>query len=325
MPLPPPPRAFCAKCRSPVPLGTEGAERTACARCGATRRVIDIAVDAANWNHLIHHLGGTEPSAHPPSPRPRPRSIVERPPPHDCLFCRSVDARFTRVEHPIPESLGNDEDVIPPGFVCDACNQYFGSKVEAVVLDMPPILLERTAASIRTKKGRLPVYGRDTEAPLFAIPELPGALLSSDRGAPPSVVASEPSRLQWVRLTQLMLKMGLELLLATEFDPYDERFDAARRFARHAPRGAMWQLVVGQWASSLEELVVSYGRDAFGLTAQEAVYEYFLGAFPDGGIGFEFVFRTHVFGCRLDRPEFEHFDPTQLRHGRRLSLRDVMP
>jgi hypothetical protein len=48
---------------------------------------------------------------------------LERTPPFECLFCRTRDrSGFTRVEHAIPESLGNDDFVIPAGFVCDVCN-----------------------------------------------------------------------------------------------------------------------------------------------------------------------------------------------------------
>src|SRR5260370_33896829 len=80
-----------------------------------------------------------------------------RVPPFRCLFCGVRErSRFTRVEHPIPESLGNDDLVLPVGFVCDSCNQYFGSKIESRVLSAPPFDIERTSQAIRTKKGRLP-------------------------------------------------------------------------------------------------------------------------------------------------------------------------
>jgi len=32
-----------------------------------------------------------------------------RVPPYKCLFCLEQEVPFTRVEHPIPESLGNDD------------------------------------------------------------------------------------------------------------------------------------------------------------------------------------------------------------------------
>jgi hypothetical protein len=79
-------------------------------------------------------------------------------PPFDCLFCRSTAGPFNRIEHPIPESLGNDDLTLAKGFVCDPCNQYFGSKIEQRVLAAPPFNIERTAQAIPTKKGKLASY-----------------------------------------------------------------------------------------------------------------------------------------------------------------------
>jgi len=46
-----------------------------------------------------------------------------------CIFCLSENSSFSKEEHIIPESLGGEE-ILPKGFVCDRCNQYFGTKVE---------------------------------------------------------------------------------------------------------------------------------------------------------------------------------------------------
>src|SRR5260370_11045731 len=98
-------------------------------------------------------------TARKPSAAPTGSSPPVRMPPYQCLFCRQNDSfDFTRVEHPIPESLGNDNETLPAGFVCDTCNQYFGSKIEARMLAAPPFNIERTAQAIRTKKRKLPTY-----------------------------------------------------------------------------------------------------------------------------------------------------------------------
>src|SRR5258707_551446 len=81
-----------------------------------------------------------------------------RVPPHKCLFCLQTEVLFTRLEHPIPESLGNDEWVLPRGYVCDRCNQYFGSKVENRVINEPPFVMERLSFVVKSKKGRVPIY-----------------------------------------------------------------------------------------------------------------------------------------------------------------------
>ena len=81
-----------------------------------------------------------------------------REPPFKCLFCGTTQGSFESIEHPIPESMGNDDTFLPKGFVCDSCNQYFGSKVEQSIMASPPFNLERVAASIKTKKHRYAKY-----------------------------------------------------------------------------------------------------------------------------------------------------------------------
>jgi hypothetical protein len=71
-----------------------------------------------------------------------------------CLFCNSIGP-FTRVEHVIPEALGND-DLILSQQVCDRCNQYFGAEVENFVLGKTPLAFWRTFLGIRKKHKGLP-------------------------------------------------------------------------------------------------------------------------------------------------------------------------
>ena len=71
-----------------------------------------------------------------------------------CLFC-GYEGPYTRSEHIIPESLGND-DLILTNEVCDQCNQYFGKEIEAFVLEKTPLAFWRTFLGIATKKGNLP-------------------------------------------------------------------------------------------------------------------------------------------------------------------------
>ena len=47
-----------------------------------------------------------------------------------CIFCQSVSDQSRSKEHIIPESLGNTEHILPPGWVCDGCNNYLSLKVE---------------------------------------------------------------------------------------------------------------------------------------------------------------------------------------------------
>lgn len=86
----------------------------------------------------------------------------------ECIFCKQNSAGSHSVEHIIPESLGNEEHVLPPGVVCDACNNYFASNIEQVVLESGEFKTARFNLVIPNKRKRLPV--------------LPGVLLSGIAG-----------------------------------------------------------------------------------------------------------------------------------------------
>lgn len=79
--------------------------------------------------------------------------------PRRCLFCRQDASGSRSVEHVLPESLGNTTQVLPPGIVCDACNNYFARKVEAPVLGSDPILALRHIEAVPSKRGHVPDLG----------------------------------------------------------------------------------------------------------------------------------------------------------------------
>ena len=47
-----------------------------------------------------------------------------------CLFCKKDSDETKSIEHIVPESLGNKSFVLPLGYVCDKCNNYFALRVE---------------------------------------------------------------------------------------------------------------------------------------------------------------------------------------------------
>ena len=73
-----------------------------------------------------------------------------------CIFCKSHDRTFASREHIVPESLGNTSHILPPGIVCDACNNYFAVKVEGPVLSTPFFTQARSSSAIPNKRGRIP-------------------------------------------------------------------------------------------------------------------------------------------------------------------------
>ncbi len=72
-----------------------------------------------------------------------------------CIFCHKDSSTSKSVEHIIPESLGNKEHILPKGYVCDACNNYFSVKIEKEMLAQPYFVSMRRRNDIRTKHGRL--------------------------------------------------------------------------------------------------------------------------------------------------------------------------
>lgn len=73
-----------------------------------------------------------------------------------CLFCKR-DCKNTRsVEHIIPESLGNTTLVLPLGYVCDKCNNYFARKVEKPFMEIPEVQQMRLQLGVSNKKNRFP-------------------------------------------------------------------------------------------------------------------------------------------------------------------------
>lgn len=71
-----------------------------------------------------------------------------------CIFCHKDSSNSKSVEHIIPESLGNKEFILPIGYVCDACNNYFSVKIEKELLAQPYFVSMRRRNDIKTKHGR---------------------------------------------------------------------------------------------------------------------------------------------------------------------------
>lgn len=73
-----------------------------------------------------------------------------------CLFCKSDSTNSRAVEHIIPEALGNTTATLPPGVVCDNCNNYFARKVEKPFLESEAIVSLRFHQENPSKRGLIP-------------------------------------------------------------------------------------------------------------------------------------------------------------------------
>ena len=74
-----------------------------------------------------------------------------------CIFCKQSSESSKSVEHIIPESLGNTEHFLAKGIVCDKCNNYFATKIEQPLLQLPYFISVRHRNDIESKKGRIPI------------------------------------------------------------------------------------------------------------------------------------------------------------------------
>ena len=166
-----------------------------------------------------------------------------------CIFCGREAKGGRRVEHIIPESLGGgDWCVLPPGVVCDSCNQYFGSKVEGVATADYPLNVTRLMNGVITKKGKwatLPHYRGVLEArPMPGVIGLEPATYEIER----AILDRRITQFRMIAetrypalLCRMLLKIGIETIAYDNVtDALTERYDAAREFARAPRKGSQW-------------------------------------------------------------------------------------
>lgn len=215
-----------------------------------------------------------------------------------CMFCES-DGPFLKIEHIIPEALGNDNLTLKDE-VCDKCNQYFGSKIENFVLGKTPFAFWRTYLGVRKKRDKLPHV--DLSQPKKQKGILPsvhhlhdnfvGFTYHEDNSISVEIdddqilkeILSETKNQFRFVFTPLVLsmmgrflcKIGLELICSD--DPEKARteiFTQSRRFARYGEFKGLWPIFHAQ-SKSLQDLKHKY-TDSEGILSEDVLcYEYSL-------------------------------------------------
>ena len=144
--------------------------------------------------------------------------------PNRCALCSSQEG-FTTREHIVPESLGNDVLVLPPGWVCDLCNNVC-SAFESRALHNSILGFERCRLGVVTKKAK-PAKATVGGIEWIALPDEPPNVLSANVHH-----KQTPNRLPLLShgmtafkvhdksnadISRLLLKIGVELLAVRRF------------------------------------------------------------------------------------------------------------
>ncbi len=183
-----------------------------------------------------------------------------------CIFCESSVNTFTSAEHIIPESLGNTKTILPPGIVCDKCNNYFARKVEAELLNSDFFKFARFRNAIPSKKGKIPnlepILGPDSS--VLGMYKTTNGL----QGIYPLDIKSEqsfishldehksgtisypiPRKVNTYSMSRLLAKIGIELLTSRVINApgweeeviFKPELDALRKYARYGSQVFEWQ------------------------------------------------------------------------------------
>ena len=73
-----------------------------------------------------------------------------------CIYCLQTTGNFKSEEHIFPESLGNDELILPKGYVCDRCNNGILAQLDNALISFEPISFLQVQLVPHTKDGSLP-------------------------------------------------------------------------------------------------------------------------------------------------------------------------
>jgi hypothetical protein len=227
-----------------------------------------------------------------------------------CLFCRAQGDFETR-EHIVPESLGNDTDILENS-ICSSCQNYFGKEIEKAALEKTPIAIWRTYLGIQTKKKHLPSVNLDPPAG-GAIPALHPALeagigFSAHEDGSTSIdvydallkqrlflrdkdeyeyrMVASPWHLSI--LGRFLGKMGLEYVALADLNyALSVPFDDMRSFVRYGSRKSLWPIYWGK-KGKIEDLKGPIIWN--GLEGRQKIecYRYALGKLPKGEVLFAF-------------------------------------
>ena len=189
---------------------------------------------------------------------------------HKCIFCLDVSSNFNTIEHIVPESLGNDEDILENA-VCNKCQNYFGKEIESYILAKTPFGLWRTFAGTRTKKGKQPFFdpsqsiaskGRlndyhdSTDSNIAFHPD---SIEINDKNMMQQIISGEKTNFKLVLTPKMLIYIGRflgKIALEYWFDSFgenvfDAQFNDLRNYVRRGTINSIWPIMQGKLAENL--------------------------------------------------------------------------
>ncbi len=110
-----------------------------------------------------------------------------------CIFCKNDSTSSASVEHIIPESLGNKRYFLRKGIVCDTCNNYFATKIEKPLLELPYFVSVRHRNIIQNKKGKIP-----NDSGILLAPTAGLVNFHIDKSGKASIIVDDDSVMQFI-------------------------------------------------------------------------------------------------------------------------------
>ena len=181
--------------------------------------------------------------------------IGAHPVPGQCIWCRTpIDALSgfqTDTSHVLNQCLGNaNQQILPPGVVCLACNNYFGAKIDPALLAFAP--LRMMAALLEVMNPRKQRLFQSSVLGLGPIPDAPSTVINFTVTVSPAKLCldiHEPNVGRYedeydskrLRLLSRAVHMAWHVYVRGEgeqLDLLDGGFDAVRNWARYGqPQG----------------------------------------------------------------------------------------
>lgn len=189
-----------------------------------------------------------------------------------CLFCLGGE-QFTSEEHVWPESLGNVDVILPPGVVCDDCNNDRLAPLDAALIEFPPVAESLVIKGVknkgRGKPGRV-VEREFSTVGLFPTTAADGTHSVYFRQATTDTLPSEGrlkyhlteflSEREFSRVARAILKIGLELMALQE-GKEAAMVTALDPVRRAVLEGYSGMLAIGRSAKADEGLRGGYARE----------------------------------------------------------------